>query len=275
MKDCKPKHFTEDELASWDYAQIWNKFRVPARPSKEELIYLENEIKNKKPDKMLILGSTIEYRSLAKKLGLFPYVADFSKSNYNVLTKYSKEKFDNEHFLEIDWLKIKEKNKYDIIIGHRVINVIGHSMLYRFFGRMYKVLKPNGIFYCKGNIKFKSGDKLEYLLKKWAFRKNRKYSLFSYIQVDLYFRCADKYGYVDYSKVSRLVNSWYFSKKISKKDYEILRVLVSMSLNARFRGKIYKKEVEYAIKNSGFKQVEWVILDEDICLNMPIIKLTK
>jgi len=269
--------FAPDEVASWDYAQIWDKFPVPARPSKEELAYLEKDITGKKENKnLLILGSTIEYRSLAKKLGITSYVADFEKSYYEILTKYTDEKFENEHFLETDWLDIDDVDKYDVIIGHRPINVIGQNMLNKFFKVMYCALKPGGVFYCKGNVKYMDDkDRLDELLEKWAFKKDREYPLFSYIEVELYFRCADKDGYVDYSKARKLVNEWFESKKISEKDHGLTKLLVSMSSEARFRGTIYEDEVKLALKDVGFSKEEWITLDKDICQNMPIIRLKK
>jgi len=270
------KIFKEKE-ASWDYAEVWSKFPVPARPSKEELKYLETELKRfGKNSKILILGSTIEYRSLCNKLGIRPYVADFDKSIYGILTKYSKEKFVGEHFLEVDWLKIKEKNKFDVIIGHRAINVIGKEVLQKFFLRMKRVLKPSGIFYCKGNVQFiNDKTKLDSIRGKWAFKKNRRYPLFSYLEVELYFYCADRDGYVNYPKARKLVNNWYRQRKISLKDYNLMKILVSMSDDARFRGKISEHEIIKKIKAAGLKIDQWLILDKDICSNMPIIKLIK
>ncbi len=276
MPQQTKQQFNEEE-ASWDYAEVWSKFPVPARPSKEELAYLETEIK-KVGEKinLLILGSTIEYRSLCKRLGIVPYVADFDKSIYDVLTNYSKEKFEKEIFLEIDWLDVADKNKFDVIVGHRPYNVIGKNVLDKFLQRMYHALKPNGAFYCKGNIIEKNHrDKLENLVAKWAFKTNRQYPLFSYIEVELYFHCADKDGYVNYPKAREIAASWIENKKISQADYDLIKILISMSDDARFRGAVHKEEIKNSIEKAGFKNEEWIILDKDICSSMPIIKMVK
>ncbi len=276
MSTQATQQFNEED-ASWDYAEVWSKFPVPARPSEEELAYLESEIKKLgKNTSVLILGSTIEYRSLCKRLGITPYVADFDKSIYNVLTNYSKEKFPKENFLEVDWLDISFKNKFDIIVGHRPFNVIGKKVLLRFFKRMRQAMKSGGAFYCKGNAQFKNHqDKLDKLISKWAFKPNRKYPLFSYIEVELYFHCADKDGYVDYPKARKIASEWIKEKMISQKDYDLIKILISMSSDARFRGKISVGEIKDVIKKAGFNNAEWKILDNDICANMPIIKLIK
>jgi len=250
---------------------------VPARPSTEELKYLEEKIKKLGKDiNVLILGSTIEYRSLCKKLNILPYVADFDESIYKVLTSYSKEDFPGEHFMEVDWLDIDDENKYDVILGHRGPNVIGRDMLGRFFHRLHRSLKPGGNFYSKGNVKFENDvDRLEDLVDQWAFESNRKYPLFSYIEVELYFHCADEEGYVDYPKARTLVKSWYDKKRISEEDYDLIKILISLSSESRFRGIVYEEELKNAINSVSFKKTEWLVLDKDICSNMPIIKMTK
>ncbi len=276
MSKQTKQQFNEED-ASWDYAEVWSKFPVPARPSEEELAYLEKEIKKLgKNISVLILGSTIEYRSLCKRLGVQPCVADFDRSIYTVLTNYSKEKFEKEKFLEIDWLDIDYKEKFDVIIGHRPFNVIGRNVLVKFFRRMRQALKSGGAFYCKGNVQFKNHkDKLDELISKWAFKPNRKYPLFSYLEVELYFHCADKDGYVDYPKARKIASAWVKENKISQSDYDLIKILISMSSEARFRGKISEKEIRNAVRDAGFKRAEWKVLDKEICANMPVIKLVK
>lgn len=272
----KKQQFSEEE-ASWDYAEVWSKFPVLARPSEEELAYLEMEIKKfGKNSNLLILGSTIEYRSLCKRLGIVPYVADFDKSIYDVLTNYSEEKFEKENFSKIDWLDIDYINKFDVIVGHRPYNVIGKNVLDKFFQRMYQALTPNGVFYCKGNVLDKNHrDKLENLVAEWAFKPNRQYPLFSYIEVEFYFHCADKDGYVDYPKARKIAKTWIEKNKISQKDYDLIKILISMSDDARFRGAVPEKEIKKSIGKAGFKNTDWIVLDKDICSSMPILKMVK
>lgn len=265
-----------DDAASWDYAQIWDKFPVPARPSKEELEFLEQGLAAVPNANVLILGSTIEYRSLCKRLGIAPVVADFEKSHYDTLTKYAQETFPSEKFLEIDWLEVNDVDTYDVIVGHRPFNVIGKEVMPRFFERMRRALKPGGIFYCKGNILYNNErERFDELVDTWAFAKNREYPLFSYVEVHLYFHTADPDGYVVYPKARAVVDQLIKDKRCSREDYELMRLLVSMSEKARFRGLITEQEVRATVDTVGFSGNEWVILDKDICQNMPIIKLKK
>ncbi len=266
--------------AEWDYAELWNQFPVPARPCPEELAIIEEEVRRKMQEdigvKLLILGSTNEYRALAKRLGIVPYVADFSKQNYDALTAYSKEKFDKEHFIQTDWLKIEDENKYDCIVGHRCINCIKPELLGEFFKRMNHALKQGGVFFCRGNVLFpEDKDRLEEIVEKWAFEPNRKQPLFSYLEVELYFRCAYEDGFVDYPKCREKVNGLYEARKMTKKDYELASLLVSFPAGTAFRGKVTKEELEPHLQNAGFKKIEWLFTPQEFSQNMPIIKLTK
>jgi len=64
-------------------------------------------------------------------------------------------------------------------------------------------------------------------------------------------------------------------RRCSQEDYELIKLLVSMSEEARFRGLINEKEVKRAIQAAGFSHQDWIVRDQDICANMPIIKLKK
>ena len=269
-----------ENAAEWDYAELWDKFPVPARPCPEELAIQEKEITKMQEGgrdlNLLILGSTIEYRSLAKKLGIVPHVADFSKENFDSLTAYSKEKFGEERFIQTDWLQISDKDKYDAVLGHRCFNCLRPKDVGRFFGRIYDSMKPGGVFFCRGNVLFpEDRDRLEEIRAKWAFNPEREHPLFSYLEVELYFRCADEEGYIDYPKARRVMDGWFAEGKISREDHELARLLVSMPAGTLFRGKVTKEEIDSHIQDSSFRDVEWLFTSQELSRNMPIIKLIK
>ena len=270
----------DETTASWSYAELWDKFPIPARPDSEELSMEEKEIKsygnNLRKINLMILGSTIEYRSLCKHLKILPYVVDFAKENFDSLTSYSKEKFGNEHFVEADWLQIDFVNYFDFILGHRPFNVIRHDQVSALFRKMYTSLKTGGTFFCRGNVKFLGDkDRLEAMVDKWAFAQNRPYRLFSYLEVALYIHCADERGYLDYPKARGVIKNFYRQGKIGEKDYKDIQPLISMPAGTKFRSYISKEELERYIKKAGFKKIEWLFTSHEFTKNMPIIKLTK
>ena len=149
-------------------------------------------------------------------------------------------------------------------------------MLGKFFQVMNGALKPGGVFYCKGNIIDNDHkDKLNDLVKQWAFKDDREYPFFSYIEVELYFHCADENGYVDYHKARKIAKRWIEEGRISQEDYDLAKILISMSDDARFRGAVPEREIKEAIQGANFKSADWLVLDNDICENMPIIKMVK
>lgn len=274
----KSMNSQEESTASWNYAEVWDKFPVPARPCPKELAiikqFLVEQLKNKKNLNVLILGSTIEYRSLLKSLGITPVIADFSNENFASLTTYAKEKFENEEFVEIDWLHINEKDKFDVILGHRPLNVIQPQEVKTLFSRMHQALKPGGVFFCRGNIRLpEDQDCLEACREKWV-RKERDYPLFTYLEVALYFKCAREDGSIDYPRARALVNQWVREGKITQEDYDHIKILISMGDDARFFS-LHQEKVLKDLEGIPFQSVEWVFTGDEFTKNMPIIRMTK
>lgn len=280
MTMAKTQREIDSESASWSYAELWDKFPIPARPDAEEILVEGRSIldtgKNASDISIMILGSTIEYRSLAQRLGIAPYVVDFSQDNFDSLTAFSKEKFEQEHFVEADWLEITYDSFFDFILGHRPFNVVRHDQVAKLFARMYRALKPGGIFFCRGIVSFADdANQLEQLLDQWAFAKDRQYPLFSYLEVPLYLHCSDSEGYMDYPKARGIVDTWFQSKRISAADYEQMRPLISLPAGTKFRARISKAELESHITNAGFAIDDWIFTSHSFTKNMPIIKLRK
>ena len=259
---------------TWTYAQLWNLFPIPARPCSKELAVIRRELRKKaKNSKVLILGSTIEYRTLCKRLGIKTVVADFSRKNFEQLTSYSNEDYYNEEFREIDWMKITDNNNFDFILGHRIFNVIRRNDIQKMFQIMHKALKPGGVFFCRGNIfdKEYAGKMVEFL-DHWSFAK-RKFPLFTYIEVALYMNSCDQQKYVKYSKCRKIVEAWRLAKKISQQDFDEIMPLISMGKKARFRT-AECNEIKKAYQAVGFK-AKWITTGDEFAEQMPIIRLEK
>jgi len=233
---------------------------------------------SKKPSDMslMILGSTIEYRSLCRKLGIKPHVVDFSRANFDALSAYSKEKFTDEIFVESDWLQIPFTETFDVILGHRPFNVIRHDQVGVFFKKMHDSLKKEGVFFCRGNVRFPGDqDHLALLVEQWGKAATRPHRLFSYLEVPLYMHCADARGYLDYPKARDVIRKFHEQKFINDSDYEDIQPLISMPEGTKFRSFIAKEELEEHIRAAGFRSIEWLLTSHTFTKNMPIIKLIK
>ena len=141
---------------------------------------------------------------------------------------------------------------------------------------MHHSLKPGGIFFCRGNVKFPGDpDRLESLIEKWGKVAERPFRLFSYIEVALYIHCADTDGYLDYPKARKTISDYHGKGLISDDDYRDILPLISMPAGTKFRSYIKNEELEKHIKEAGFKKIEWLFTSHEFTKNMPIIKLIK
>jgi hypothetical protein len=275
-----PPQEIESNAATWSYAELWDKFPIPARPDAEELALEEQEIAlrmKQNPDlSLLILGSTIEYRSLAKRLGIVPHVVDFSAENFASLTAYASERFEEEKFVQSDWLEIPFQDKFQVILGHRPFNVIRHDQVETLFRKIHEALQEGGVCFCRGNVTFpEDQDTLDELIRTFGKAKDRPYRLFSYLEVPLYIHCADSRGYLDYPKARAVMQRYHEMGLVTDEDYADIRPLISMADGTKFRSFIPIGELEEHIRAAGFRDIERIFTSHSFTKNMPIFKLTK
>lgn len=268
----------DDLGAHWSYAELWDTYPIPSRPDSEELAFEENYLTLLPPHdvSLMILGSTIEYRSLCKRLGIHATVVDFSRDNFDSLSSYSKEKFTDETFIESDWLAISYEDTFDFILGHRPFNVIRHDQLLTLFQKMHTALKKGGTFFCRGNVRpLAYEDQLDSIVDTWAFVPNRPYRLFSYLEVALYFRCADEQGYLDYPKARETIRRYREEGRISDEDYNDIFPLISMPEGTKFRSYVPLDEFEASLRQAGFTSIEVYRTSHEFTQHMPIYRLVK
>ena len=108
------------------FAKAWEKMMPPARPNKGELRIIDKIIKSskKKDMKILILGCTAEFRDLIAKNNSTSYCVDINPNLFNALKYLMKEKPKKEVFIASDWINIKTKEKFDLILGHQSLNML-------------------------------------------------------------------------------------------------------------------------------------------------------
>jgi len=85
-----------------DMANAWKRMTPPIRPSRYDLAVFKQFLKQKVKDKgknikVLILGSTPEFRDLVNSKGLTAYVCDYNKDNYEALGLLKKTKGEFVH----------------------------------------------------------------------------------------------------------------------------------------------------------------------------------
>ena len=128
-------------------ANKWKNFTSPARPSISELEIFERyiaEVAKRPNSRILVMGSTPEFRDLTMKYGCKATVVDFSEDIYRALTLLLKEKGEEE-FIHSDWLQMPENQKYDLVLGDGVPNMLPWEKWDSLLGKIAAVLKPDGI----------------------------------------------------------------------------------------------------------------------------------
>ncbi|MFH1438959.1 MAG: class I SAM-dependent methyltransferase [Candidatus Woesearchaeota archaeon] len=146
-----------------NFVQAWKYYTGSARASKADLELIKSMILQKIKEnkekcldickfKILILGSTSEYRNLCAELNIACACFDYSKFNF----EYLKEEIINlpeETLINDNWLTHVINEKFDIILGDVVINQMKKEDVPLLLKNISLMLKPNGLFMPRVHIK--------------------------------------------------------------------------------------------------------------------------
>lgn len=140
-----------------DLAICWTRMVGPSRPTISELAIYTRYIrilqsKLKRRLKILILGSTPEFRDWAFEENMIVTVMDYSKDYHKTISREIRHKciVENEEkyekFVCKNWLELNDINEYDVIIGDLVIGNISPEKLEEFIFKISNALKKDGVF---------------------------------------------------------------------------------------------------------------------------------
>ncbi|MBW2982297.1 class I SAM-dependent methyltransferase [Candidatus Woesearchaeota archaeon] len=162
-----------------DMANKWKNYKPPIRPSKYDLEVFKKYIKEKakkygKDTKILILGSTPEFRDLVSKEKLTAYVCDYNKRNYIALTLLKKYK-GKEVLIQQDWRKLKLKDKFDLVLGEASLNMVKADEVPLILKSVKKILKDDGLLIFKMWVRLpRSALSLKKILKTYRTKYKNK-----------------------------------------------------------------------------------------------------
>jgi SAM-dependent methyltransferase len=119
----------------------------PARPSIGEIGIFSKYINTRrnKPIRILILGSTPEFRDMCCSFQFETTCIDINQDIYEALTLLQTKPNPKERFIHANWLTFKSRQKYDFIIGDAVTAMFKLSLYTKFFNNMSSHLKQNGL----------------------------------------------------------------------------------------------------------------------------------
>ncbi|MDD2646998.1 MAG: class I SAM-dependent methyltransferase [Patescibacteria group bacterium] len=233
------------------FAIAWAKMAPPARPSQTEQRFYEKIIKqvikdNKNP-RILILGSTPEFRDILLRNKVKPICCDINRDVFKSLTRIMRRR-GVETFILSDWIKLKTKARFDLVLGHQVINMLSPVKQAVFFKQIYRHLKPGGLFIT--SVVIRANDRAISLLS--GFKRYRKFKTinirdaFSTIHPDLLLAISGHTGTYSPTQCLKIVDQLYRGSEISKKERDIyFKIMPSNDL------KVYipnQKSIEALIK---------------------------
>lgn len=154
----------------------WNKWTPPDRPSPGELAVYEESLKRilqkKKNPKLMVLGSTSEFRDLFAKYKLPCTVVDYREENYVSMSTLMRAKKYKEKLLTQDWRVLRTVEKYDLVLGDFCVNVLSKADLPKLVSSVAGILNKDGICMLKTFVRYddKKGD----LAKSLEFYRTKK-----------------------------------------------------------------------------------------------------
>lgn len=166
-----------------DKAKFWHKLPAPCRPWPSEVAWFEKYVLEKRSEgkkDVLVLGSTVEFRSMLHKNKMNVHVVDFSKDFYNILTKtqFGRLKYRGKEVVyEENWLTMNLGKKFDLMMGDWVPGVLHTKDYGAFYNKIIAHLKDDGLFIGRecvrpNNEKINLNSVLNKHLKAYAGRYN-------------------------------------------------------------------------------------------------------
>lgn len=203
-----------------NFAVAWSKYwPPPARPTKSRVAFIKKIIMREREKvgrdnfKILILGSTSEFRDLMIELGIHPVIADFNRKNYSILARAMRHHDGNlidETFIEANWLTMELNQKFDIILGDASFNVVPKKDNVQFLTNIKKHLTKSGLYV---DAIWLRPNKKEIDIKKVINRRRddlAKIPLYIVLNALLYLKVYDKKrDFSSFAKVAEAVEKLY------------------------------------------------------------------
>ena len=140
-------------MSGWgkELASIWTNNVAPSRPSNNEMCVYTRYLRGlqesiRRPLKLLVLGSTPEFRDWGYEEDLSIYVVDKSKEYYYQVSREIRHKNLHETVFFSSWEEMRFDEKFDIIIGDLSIGNIDRTRFDQFLENVANSLSQGGLF---------------------------------------------------------------------------------------------------------------------------------
>ncbi len=252
--------------ANWQEtkADYWKELPAPARPWPSEVAWFEKyALEKKKEGKLdvLILGSTVEFRSMLHKNGMNVHIVDFSEEFFHVLSKQPMEHKGEETFYEDNWLTMNLGKQFDLIFGDWVPGVLHTSQYDQFFQNIVNHLKDDGLFIGREALFPTEDTDLEKALERHYKEWEGKYSLYETTLPFLY--CCKRNGenMCDLRDATIEIDKAKEKGLIQQKDYDFIMKAFSIETDEPSLSVMQKDDFEK--KAQEFFQIEAIHYGND------------
>ena len=241
-------------MSGWgrELASIWTNNVPPSRPSVEELCVYTQLLRQVQKNlsntaKLLVLGSTPEFRDWGYEENLAITVVDKSKGYYKRVSREIRHKNLKEIVSIQRWEKMQFPEQFDLIIGDLSIGNINPLELEQFLVNISKALSPNGLFVGKSFFWTDSSPVLTpvEIVKSYAFF--RHLHPYSYINHQLGLYCLDKKNSsIDFRKMYLEMKELYDDHVI---DEELFSYFTNVGWNTEMKFTFYAPRQDEFIRS--------------------------
>ena len=239
---------------SWDnnLALIWTNMVWPSRPSISDLSIVKkyaDKLRRKynRRLKILILGSTPEYRDFAFEENMQATVIDKNPSYHHTINREIRHKtlVDTPNYETIvfdSWENLSFEKEFDLIVGDLVIGNVMREKLPDFLSRVAKALKDDGLFIQKSiySIQRDKAMSSEEIVSEY-YKKYRGYHLYSYLVHAISMNVVDDDHMMRFNKLYKEFQRLYSQGLIEEQD---MQYIDSIGLNNDMEFAFYMIPIE-------------------------------
>jgi ubiquinone/menaquinone biosynthesis C-methylase UbiE len=210
----------------WDpaLAPFWQWYTPPCRPSRFELEMCTEQINvirnglDGKPAKILILGSTSEFRDWAFEEGCEVTVVDNSQEYHDAISQARRYRASGEKLFVMNWLEMHFQEQFDLVVGDLVVGNVDPLDIPKLLRKVWESLKYGGKFLTKSFF-LKDATLHKPISESFSdyLEKHRGHDPFSMIIYDVATHCVDKNTFVlQFSEMYKTIENAVESGRLPK-----------------------------------------------------------